>query len=102
MAVDGVSAISGRLELDTSRETGSVASSSTSGTSFAESLGKVVTDAIGTVKAGEAASIQGLQGNMAPFKVVEAVMDAQRTLQQTLAIRDKVVSAYQEVARMTI
>jgi flagellar hook-basal body complex protein FliE len=29
-------------------------------------------------------------------------MGAQRTLQQALAIRDKAVSAYQEVARMTI
>jgi len=36
------------------------------------------------------------------FKVVEAVMAAQRTLQEGLSIRDKVVSAYQEVARMAI
>ena len=29
-------------------------------------------------------------------------MGAQRTLQSTLAIRDKAVSAYQEISRMTI
>jgi flagellar hook-basal body complex protein FliE len=54
------------------------------------------------MQAGEAAAIQGLQGTMQPFKVVEAIMDAQRTLQQTLAIRDKAVSAYQEISRMAI
>jgi flagellar hook-basal body complex protein FliE len=54
------------------------------------------------MQSGEAAAIQGLQGSMQPFKVVEAIMGAQRTLQQTLAIRDKVVSAYQEISRMAI
>ena len=36
------------------------------------------------------------------MKVVESVMAAQRSLQSVLAIRDKVVSAYQEIARMAI
>ena len=36
------------------------------------------------------------------MKVVESVMEAQRSLQSVLAIRDKVVSAYQEIARMAI
>ena len=42
------------------------------------------------------------QGAAAPMKVVESVMEAQRSLQSVLAIRDKVVSAYQEIARMAI
>ena len=65
-------------------------------------LGKVVTDAVGTLQAGESAAIQGVQGAMPTFKVVDAVMGAQRTLQQALAIRDKAVSAYQEITRMAI
>ena len=36
------------------------------------------------------------------MKVVDGVMAAQRSLQTVLAIRDKAVSAYQEVARMAI
>jgi flagellar hook-basal body complex protein FliE len=47
-------------------------------------------------------AIQGLQGSAPAFKVVEAVMAAQRTLQSALAIRDKAVTAYQEISRMTI
>jgi len=75
---------------------------STSGPSFDQVLGHVVNDAIGVVQDGEVAAIQGVQGALSPFKVVEAVMGAQRTLQQALAIRDKAVSAYQEISRMAI
>jgi flagellar hook-basal body complex protein FliE len=105
MAVESISAVSGRgakLEIDDTSGPAGAASSAASGPSFLQTLGQVVNDAIGTVQAGESAAIQGLQGSLPPFKVVEAVMDAQRTLQSTLAIRDKAVSAYQEVARMTI
>jgi flagellar hook-basal body complex protein FliE len=35
-------------------------------------------------------------------KVVESIMSAQRSLQSALAIRDKVVTAYQEISRMNI
>lgn len=79
-----------------------MATSASSGPSFGQTLSQVVSDAVKTVQTGEAASIQGLQGNMAPFKVVEAVMNAQRTLQSAVSIRDKAVSAYQEISRMSI
>jgi flagellar hook-basal body complex protein FliE len=49
-----------------------------------------------------AVAIQGVEGAVSPMKVVEAVMAAQRSLQTVLAIRDKAVSAYQDVARMAI
>jgi len=34
--------------------------------------------------------------------VVEAVMSAEQSLQTAVAIRDKVVAAYQEIVRMAI
>ncbi len=105
MAIEGISALGAagtQLELGASRGAAAAASTSSSGPSFLETLGQVVNDGIGTMQTGEAAAIQGLQGTLAPFKVVEAVMGAQRTLQSALAIRDKAVSAYQEISRMTI
>jgi flagellar hook-basal body complex protein FliE len=33
---------------------------------------------------------------------VEAVMSAEKSLQTALAVRDKVVNAYQEISRMAI
>jgi flagellar hook-basal body complex protein FliE len=105
MAIEGISALGAtgtQLEIGASRGAAATASTSSSGPTFAQTLGQVVNDAVGSLQSGEAAAIQGLQGNMAPFKVVEAVMGAQRTLQSALAIRDKAVSAYQEISRMTI
>ncbi len=105
MAIEGISALGAagpQFEVGASRGAAAAASTSATGPSFAQTLGQVVNDAIGSMQSGEAAAIQGLQGSMQPFKVVEAIMGAQRTLQQTLAIRDKAVSAYQEISRMTI
>lgn len=105
MAIEGVSALGAagtQLEMGASRGATGAASASTSGASFTQALGQVVNDAISSMQSGEAAAIQGLQGTLQPFKVVEAIMSAQRTLQQTLAIRDKAVSAYQEISRMAI
>ena len=106
MAIEGISALGAVRDatrnLDASRGAGAAASASASAPTFAQTLGQVVNDAIGSLQTGEAAAIQGLQGSMPPFKVVEAVMGAQRTLQSTLAIRDKAVSAYQEISRMAI
>ena len=73
-----------------------------SGGSFTDMLGQIISAGVNTLQAGEAAAIQGVSGAASPFKVVEAVMTAQRTLQEGLSIRDKVVSAYQEIARMAM
>jgi flagellar hook-basal body complex protein FliE len=75
---------------------------SAAGPSFTEMLGQILSGGVNTIQAGESAAIQGMTGDAQPFKVVEAVMSAQRTLQEGLSIRDKVVSAYQEISRMTI
>ncbi len=76
--------------------------SPTSGPTFDQMLTQAAKEAVGTLQDGEAAAIQGVKGAMPTFKVVESVMSAQRTLQQVLAIRDKAVSAYQEITRMAI
>ena len=103
MAIDAVSAVGAvgkSLDIGATGATG--AASAAGGTSFVDALGKAFTDSIASVQTGEAAAIQGLQGGMAPYKVVDSIMGAQRTLQSLLAIRDKAVSAYQEISRMAI
>ncbi|HEY1864421.1 MAG TPA: flagellar hook-basal body complex protein FliE [Roseiarcus sp.] len=78
------------------------AAASTQGPSFDQALAQVVGSAVDTLQTGEAVAIQGVEGAAAPMKVVDSVMAAQRSLQTVLAIRDKAVSAYQEIARMAI
>jgi flagellar hook-basal body complex protein FliE len=69
---------------------------------FARILESFAASATGDLKTAEAASIAGMQGGLAIGDVVEAVMQAERSLQTALAIRDKVVNAYLEMTRMQI
>jgi flagellar hook-basal body complex protein FliE len=69
---------------------------------FGQMMTQVVTDAMSKMRTGEATAISGLQGKATVQQVVEAVSDAQGSLQTALAVRDKAVSAYQEITRMTI
>ncbi len=92
----------GALLAPASASTATAAAASASGPSFDQMLIQAAQEAANTMRDGEAAAIEGVKGSMPTFKVVESVMAAQRTLQDTLAIRDKAVSAYQEITKMTI
>ncbi len=72
------------------------------GPSFAELLGGVAENAVGAVKAGEATSLASLGGNADLVDIVTAVGNAEVTLQTVVAIRDRVVQAYQQILRMPI
>jgi flagellar hook-basal body complex protein FliE len=71
-------------------------------TSFADVLSQVAGEAMSTLHAGEAAAIAGMKGTASAQDVVQAVMSAEQTLHAAIAIRDKVVAAYQEISRMAI
>jgi flagellar hook-basal body complex protein FliE len=102
MDVTALSSIGNLGATARSGATGETAAASGSGPSFADVLGQIIANGVNTIQGGESAAIQGLNGAEAPFKVVESVMSAQRTLQEGLSIRDKVVSAYQEISRMAL
>ncbi|OCP04943.1 MULTISPECIES: flagellar hook-basal body complex protein FliE [unclassified Ensifer] len=70
--------------------------------SFASVLGDMASDAVSAMKKAEGASIDGIRGQANTREVVDAVMSAEQSLQTAIAIRDKVVSAYLEIARMQI
>lgn len=71
-------------------------------TDFSSVLSQVANDAMNTLNTGEATAISGLQGKASVQEVVKSVLDAQQAVQTVVAIRDKVVSAYQEISRMAI
>ena len=54
------------------------------------------------VKEAEKLSVDSLQGKGDMRAVVDAVMSAEQSLQAAVAIRDKIVSAYLEISRMSI
>ena len=80
----------------------SAAARQAAGTDFSAVMSQVASEAMGSLKAAETVSIQGVNGSASTQAVVEAVMNAERTLQTAVAVRDKVVSAYLELSRMQI
>lgn len=70
--------------------------------SFGDMLKKTATEAISTIRGGEKASAQAVVGDASLTDVVEAVTQAELTLQTVVAMRDKMLSAYQEIMRMPI
>ena len=70
--------------------------------SFADTLSSAATDFVQTVNKAEATSIAGLKGDASVYEVATAVMEAERALRMTVAVRDKIVSAYLDISRMQI
>jgi flagellar hook-basal body complex protein FliE len=98
-----ISAISGIGSATSATGVGAgAATTAAAGPSFGQVLAEVASGAVNTMKAGEATAISGITGNASVQKVVESVMQAEQALQTAIAVRDKLVSAYQEISRMAI
>jgi len=69
---------------------------------FATLLGNAISEFGQKMRNAEAVSIGGVKGTAALQDVVEHVMSAEQSLQAVIAVRDKVISAYQEISRMAI
>lgn len=69
---------------------------------FAEMLKGATESAIGTLREGEVQTLKAAAGVADLTEVVMAVSKAEMTLQTAVTIRDKVVTAYQEILRMPI
>jgi flagellar hook-basal body complex protein FliE len=74
----------------------------TEGPSFADFLKQTGTDTVNNMKQGEAQTIQGLAGKAELSDVISAVSQAEVSLQTVVAVRDKVIAAYQDIMRMAI
>lgn len=72
------------------------------GADFGSVFANVSQNFIENLQQGEAAAINGVQGKAAVQDVVQAVMSAEQSLNLAMAMRDKVVSAYQQFAQMPI
>ncbi|WP_044564460.1 flagellar hook-basal body complex protein FliE [Azospirillum sp. B4] len=72
----------------------------TSGPSFGELMKQAAVDAVDTMHQGERMTAAGVVGKADLTDVVNAVSNAEVTLQAVTAVRDKVITAYQEIMRM--
>ncbi len=70
--------------------------------SFADVMKTQTRKAIDTIREGEQKSAQAVTGEANIVDVVQAVNKAEMTLQTVMALRDRVVKAYQEIISMPI
>ena len=72
------------------------------GGDFTKVLADVASSTVDALKTGESTAIAGINGGKSVQQVVDAVMNAEQALQTAVAVRDKLISAYQEISRMAI
>ncbi|MFY0610923.1 MAG: flagellar hook-basal body complex protein FliE [Hyphomicrobiaceae bacterium] len=86
-----------------SSKLGGVAEAKASGqVDFASMVAQMAGQAVDTVRVAEAASTAGIKGQMPITEVVDKVLEAERSLNAAISVRDKVVAAYLELSRMQI
>lgn len=71
-------------------------------TSFSDFLKNTVSESIDSMKAGEKVQAGAITGESDLSDVVQAVTSAEMTLQTVVAVRDRMIAAYQEIMRMPI
>ena len=69
---------------------------------FGDLVRKAAEGAVDSLKQGEQASLQGVMGKADIAQVAAAVANADATLQTIVAVRDRVIGAYQDIIKMTI
>jgi len=102
MAVNPLSAISAYAKQAKMSVGGGMEPRSDPAQSFADLLSSAAQSAIETGQKSEQLSAAAIAGKADPTDVVTAVTNAEVTLQTALAVRDRVISAYQDIMRMPI
>jgi flagellar hook-basal body complex protein FliE len=69
---------------------------------FSAVMNRLASQTTSVLREGEASAIGAMQGTVPMQEAVFKIMEAERQLQHALAVRDKLVSAYQEVSRLQI
>lgn len=72
------------------------------GESFADLLKQVTSDAVAAGRQGDAVTAKALTGEASTTDIVTAVTNAEVALQTVVAVRDRVIQAYQDIMRMPI
>src|SRR6201994_909088 len=86
----------------TQTPTASIAPANLPGGNFSDFLSGAIKDSISTIRQGEQAATAQVQGKANLVDVVQSVNAAELTLDTVVAVRDKVVAAYQSIMNMPI
>ena len=104
MAIPAAAAAAYRAaaQMSTTAATGGITPANLPGPNFHDFLSDAVKDSINTIRQGEQAATAQVQGKANLVDVVNSVNAAEITLDTVVAVRDKVVQAYQSIMNMPI
>jgi flagellar hook-basal body complex protein FliE len=71
-------------------------------TDFAGMVGDAAKSALQTMRQGEQITAQGIAGKADVQQVVQALSNAEVTMQAVVAVRDKVLGAYNDIMHMSV
>jgi len=83
-------------------QAGDDAAPASGGQSFADTLKSFAGDAVSSMKEGEKAALEGTTGKADMAGVVTSINSAELVLDEVIALRDKVISAYQAITTSAI
>jgi flagellar hook-basal body complex protein FliE len=102
MAIPAVAAAAYRAAAQINTATPSITPAAPGAQSFSDFLSGAVKDSISTIRQGEQATAAQAAGKANLVDVVSQVNAAEITLDTVVAVRDKVVQAYQSIMNMPI
>ena len=102
MTIPAAAAAAYRAVAQATAQTPSVTPANLPGGNFSDFLAGAIKDSISTIRQGETSATQQVQGKANIVDVVQSVNAAELTLDTVVAVRDKVVAAYQSIMNMPI
>ena len=102
MTIPAAAAAAYRAAAQATAQTPSITPANLPGGNFSDFLSGAIKDSISTIRQGETAATQQVQGKANIVDVVQSVNAAELTLDTVVAVRDKVVAAYQSIMNMPI
>jgi flagellar hook-basal body complex protein FliE len=104
MAIPAAAAAAYRAaaQMSTTAASSAITPANVPGGNFSDFLSGALKDSINTMRQGEHAASQQVQGKANLVDVVQSVNAAELTLDTVVAVRDKVVAAYQSIMNMPI
>ena len=102
MTIPAAAAAAYRAAAQATAQTPSITPANLPGGNFSDFLSGAIKDSINSIRQGETAASQQVQGKANIVDVVQSVNAAELTLDTVVAVRDKVVAAYQSIMNMPV
>ena len=102
MAIPAAAAAAYRAAAQINTPAANITPANLPGPNFGDFLSGAIKDSVNTIRQGEQAATAQVQGKANLVDVVQQVNQAELTLDTVVAVRDKVVQAYQSIMNMPI